>query len=282
MDIEKLNIQANLQFILELPAVYEGPLSKVYKAQDLTLNRTVGIKEVELQNLTKQERSTLQSEIHVWCDYASRTSKMPQIFFTFSDRSKLYIIMQWLEGETLRSLINKGKLSFYQKLSYSIQLCDALVPIHRRRMQHRDLKPENIQIAQNQQLYLMDFNISAAVPHVGTGTSGYLAPECSGISLQNSAAKVDVFSIGVIMYELFTGAIPVFGLDYACEPADPDWALFINPSQKQPELPKELDSIIRKCMALQWQNRYPDAGAIQRELIKLQKGFRAQGGRHGS
>lgn len=273
-----LEAKSQMRYLLELPAIYEGPLSKVYRAQDLSLNRTVCVKEVDFGHLSQKEKNTLQSEITVWCDYARKTMKMPQFFYTFQANKKSYIIMQWIEGRTLRSLIDEGGTGFRRNLDYAIQLCDALAPIHRERKQHKDLKPENIQIAYDNQLYLMDFNISAAVPHTGTGTDGYIAPECSGISLQSGASRVDVYAIGVIMYELFTGCIPVFGLDYVCDSRDKDWQFFVKPSEKNTELPQQLDNIIGRCMALQWKARYPDAAAVARDLRTLKKTFKNQRG----
>lgn len=276
-----LKAQASLKYLLELPAVYEGSLSKVYRAQDLSLNRTVCVKEIDCTKFSRKERSTLQSEITVWCDYARKTMKMPQFFYTFEADNKSYIVMQWIEGKTLRSAMEEKKTGFWQKLDYCIQLCDALAPIHRERKQHKDLKPENIQIANDHRIYLMDFNISAAVPHVGTGTDGYLAPERSGISLQSSACRVDIFAIGVIMYELFTGCIPVFGLDYVCEPQDKEWQFYVKPSEKTTGLPAGLDRIIERCMALQWKDRYPDAAAVGRDLRNIKKTLKNQGGKKG-
>lgn len=265
-----LNLKVETQFLLELPPVYTGPCSRVYRAQDLSLGRTVGVKEVDLRQLSRQERRTLGSEVNVWCDYACRTAKMPQIYARFQAGETLYIVMQWIEGHTLRALLEEGNLTFGQKMSFAIQLCDALAPLHAARRQHRDIKPENIQISRRDQLYLIDFNISSAVPHQGVGTDGYLAPECSGLSRQPGAGRVDVFAIGVILYELFTGEMPIFGLDYAAEPQDTAWQLFVMPSEKNPQIRPELDRIIARCMALQWKDRYDGAGAIGRDLRKLQ------------
>lgn len=269
MESKHLSIQTTAQFILEMPPVYEGPLSRIYRAQDLNLKRTVGIKEVEIRDLTQVEKSTLRSEINVWCDYASKSSRLPQILNAFTDKDRFYIVMQWIDGRTLRDLIMAEELVLSQKISLAIQLCDALAPIHRSRKQHRDLKPENIQVTRERKLYLMDFNISAAIPHAGVGTEGYLAPECCGLSNQTGTSRVDVFAIGVILYEMFTGSIPVFGLDYLCNYGDTEWQVFVRPSEKNPDLPAKLDEIVERCMKLQWKDRYPDAAAISRALKSL-------------
>jgi serine/threonine-protein kinase len=245
----------------------------------MTLHRTVGIKEVDLSGLNPAQRRTLFSEVGVWCEYAAFSDRIPHIYTAFQQGQKYYIIMQWIEGETLRKKMESGRLTYEEKLDLSIQLCNALSPIHRKNgRQHKDLKPENLQITRQGKLYLLDFNISAAVPHLGIGTNGYLAPERAGFSQQAGAGRLDIFAIGVILYELFTDAIPIFGLDYVCAPTDRDWQLFCRPAQKNPQIPDKLDAIICKCMNLIWQNRYPDAGAIARELIQLQRQSRGKGG----
>lgn len=284
MDTKKIRIKSTMEYVLEFPPVHEGPCSKVYKAQDLSLKRTVGIKEVDCSKLDRRVRQTVKSEINVWCDYACKTNRLPQIFYYHEEGDKYYIIMQWIEGKSLRECMKSEKLSFNMKLNYCLQLCDALAPIHKERKQHKDLKPENIMIASDRfgpRLYLLDFNISAAVPHVKVGTSGYLAPELDEISDSTDTKRVDVFAIGTIMYELFTGVRPAFGVDYVSNNAwDKKWYDFKKPSSENPELPEKLDKIIEKCMALNPDDRYRNASEIAYDLRPLSKAKKKNGGEH--
>jgi len=274
-----LNFQFNARFALEEPPVYSSETTKVYKAQDMTLNRTVGIKEVNLSSMNQAQRRTLLSEVQVWCDYATLSDRIPHVYMAFQQGNSYYIVMEWIPGETLRKKLDAQNLSFDQKLDYALQLCSAVGPIHRKNgRQHKDLKPENLQIDGRGKLYLLDFNISAAVSRQGVGTDGYLAPEMAGISRQTGAGRVDVFAIGVMLNELFTGSIPVFGLDYVCDLEDTQWQMFLRPAEKNPDIPQRLDEIICKCMNLRWQDRYPDANAIFRDLQQFQRQNRNKGG----
>ncbi len=285
MDTENtklLSANINVQFLLEMPPVYSGTLTKVYRAQDINLRRTVGIKEVDLQKLSKKERDTISSEICVWIDYAAISAKLPQILAAFESKGKEYIVMQWIEGKTLRKHIEEGGITLKQAINYMIQLCDALAPIHQKRRQHKDLKPENIQITKEDTLYLLDFNISAAIPHTGVGTDGYLAPECCGLSKQNGTSRVDVYAIGVILYELLTGISPAFGVDFVCDPEDNKWQFFKLPSEYVPGLPQQLDEIVEKCMALQAGDRYENASAVGRKLRNIKILDIRRGEKHGS
>lgn len=269
MDTERLEIPYKAHLLLETPPIYEGYYSKVYRAQDLELRRTVGVKAVDYQTLPRADQRSLLSEVTVWCDYAAKSKKMPQIFNGLRYGGKYYLIMQWIEGQTLRTHLDRGDYSPGEKLNIALQLCEALTPIHRMRKQHRDLKPENLQIDRNGQLYLLDFNIASSIPHVGVGTDGYLAPEVGGISAQSNTTRVDIFSLGVILYEMFTGCIPVFGMDYVCAPTDQIWQVFAEPREKDPGIPLRLNEIIRKCMALQSRDRYQNAQAVQRDLRQV-------------
>ena len=277
---KKLRITSAMEYILEQPPVYEGTRSKVYKAQDLSLKRTVGIKEVDCSGLDRRTRQMMKSEINVWCDYACKTNRLPQIFYYLEEGDKYYIVMQWIEGKTLRKCMEQGNLNFNMKLDYCLQLCEALAPIHKERKQHKDLKPENIMVTSDRRLYLLDFTISAAVPHVKIGTSGYLAPELSEISDNTDTSKADVFAIGTIMYELFTGMLPIFGMEYVCENArDSRWEYFEKPTDKVPELPEKLDEIIEKCMALNPKERYRNASEIAYALRPLGRAKKNHGGK---
>jgi serine/threonine-protein kinase len=277
-----IKIQFCGQYVTEEPPVYQSGISTIYKAQDMNLHRTVGIKVVDLSGMNQAQRRTLLSEVGVWCDYATLSDRIPHIYAALEQAGKFYIIMQWVPGRTLRQELESGLLSFDQKLDLAIQLCNAMAPIHRKNgRQHKDLKPENLQITEKGKLYLLDFNISAAVSHQGVGTDGYLAPERAGFSQQPGSGRLDVFAIGVILYEMFTGAIPFFGMDYLCDLTDRKWQMFSRPREKDPTIPEKLDNIICKCMNLLWQERYPDAGAIARDLIQLQRMNRGKGGNRG-
>lgn len=267
------------RYRLSLPPIYEGNLSTVYKAWDMALNRWAAVKEVPLRGLSPKDVKAMESEVTVACQLGERCEHVPQVFDRFRQRSGpeeyLYLVTQWIEGVSLRSLMRGEPLSDEEKLDLACQLCELTAQLHRERRQHRDLRPENLQVVRRggrRQLWLLDFNLTAAVPRIGRGTAGYLAPEQSGISSQAGAERVDVFAIGVILYELFTGIIPMYGYHYLEDRGSGAWAKFIPPSGSgMGSVPEGLDPIVTKCMQLDWRQRYRDAGQIARDLRRLRR-----------
>lgn len=285
----KLKATCELQYQLEIPPIYKGVASTVYRAMDLTFARRVAIKEIPLKTMSKNDSRALRSEVNTYCQCGALSNHIPQIYNQFEQNGNLYIVMQWVQGRSLREVLDEDKrgvknLCYDDKLNLAIQLCQILEPIHKNKIQHRDLRPENLQVVGSDysrlQMWLLDFNISAAVPRREQGSMGYLAPELSGISsLPGIGGKsVDVFAIGVIMYEMFTGDLPFYGDHYYnTAPNDIEWTQFIKPSELNPQLPPMLDNIIEKCMRLNWRERYTNAGQIGRELELLRKkGGRSQ------
>lgn len=259
----------NLEYELQLPPVYEGRLSNVYCAQDLHMNRMVAIKEVLLQGLSHKDQQTLKSEISRCCECGTWGDHVPQIYTQFEQNDCLYLVMQWIQGKTLEHVLKEDHLNFAEKLDLAMQICNVVAPMHRNKVQHRDLKPANLQVDSWRRVWLMDFNITAAVPHQGIGSGIYMAPEQAGYSCQAGSGRVDVFAIGVILYEMFTGVAPIIGINYSGDPQDSKWQYFEAPSTKDPQLPQELDNIIIQCMRLNWKERYADAGQILGALKRL-------------
>lgn len=275
METKTLVTTQALTYRLRLPPVYEGSQSKVYQATDPALNRMVAIKEVPLRGLSPQQKRALRSEVNSYCQCGTWCEHVPQIYHQFEQNDTLYLVMQWVPGRTLRAVLDEGGLSFDNKLELALQLCRILEPMHQDKRQHRDLRPENLQVAQRRgrrQLWLLDFNIAAQVPRLNRGTPGYLAPELTGASVKAGSGRVDVFAIGVILYEMFTGVLPLYGQDYyAAAPDAAEWADFTAPSVYNKQLPKALEEIIVKCMQLDQEKRYENAGQIAGALARLRR-----------
>lgn len=265
------------RYRLSLPPVYEGNLSTVYKARDMALNRWAAVKEVPLSGLSPKDVKALESEVTVACRLGEQCEHVPQVFARFRQRrgpkEYLYLVTQWIDGESLRSVMHEGSLNDAEKLDLARQLCDLTAQLHQKGYQHRDLRPENLQVARRngrRQLWLLDFNLTAAVPRVGRGTAGYLAPEQTDASAPAGAGRVDIFAIGVILYELFTGIVPIPDYHYLQDSDGKAWAKFVPPSQSgKGSVPEGLDPIVTKCMRLDWRQRYPNAHQIARDLRRL-------------
>ncbi len=256
--------------------------STVYKGQDLELNRSVCIKIINLKNghssITKDyERALL--EIKALISVSELTTHVPVIYEVFFDRDKalLYIIMQWINGKTLaQKLSDVSPVGF---LDYIEKLCSILEKLEHQKLSHKDIKPSNIIITSDDDVFLIDFNLSISTPNQVEGTPYYKAPEMDINSPSLSRSKVDIFSIGIIMYEYFTGKIPVRGVDYAVQSrrrntSNLEWEVFVNPKELVPELEPCIDEMITKCMKLDPKHRFRDSRELKRAIISAKRTIR--------
>ncbi len=198
----------------------KGGFGAVYKAIDMQFaNRIVAIKEMSQQNLGpqelldatnifKHEAMLLASLIH---------PNLPRIYEQFTDQGRWYLVMDFIEGETLEEYIFKvvgGKLSVDKVLSIGIQLCTVLEYLHNRQQPviFRDLKPANIMLTPLGHMYLIDFGIARhfkpgqSKDTSALGSTGYAAPEQYGKS--QTTPRADIYSLGVTLHELLTGINP--------------------------------------------------------------------------
>lgn len=265
----------------------ETNFSMIYKAQDLELNRDVCIKSVKIDGKNpgeieeKLQRAML--EVRAMVEVSDKTIYIPNIFSTHFDKEKstLYIIMQWIEGSNLGDKMNVPEMQF---VKWMISLCDILSIMERRNLYHKDIKPGNIMIDSNNQLFLIDFNISVSTPNTIEGTPYYKAPEMEYDSDYMGREKVDIFAIGVILYEYFTGQVPKKPENYARNSrlGEFKWDVFVQPIEKDPGMPKLINDIIIKCMKLDPKDRYYNSGELKRDLIKAERGLRNERSRKAS
>ena len=151
-------------------AAHVTPNSRLYEAQDLTLNRTVALKKVKISGTGRREiegnyRRALQ-EVKTMVQISENTVKLPNIFCTWYEEqaAELFIVMQWIGGETLAKKMERT-LSPVLFIKWMRELCQILDVMAVRGFVHKDIKPENIMFDKNNDLYLIDFNISVSVPN---------------------------------------------------------------------------------------------------------------------
>jgi eukaryotic-like serine/threonine-protein kinase len=193
---------------------------------------------------------------------------------TAQRKSRVYIAMEYFEGESLRAKMRDGAtLPVPVALDYVRQIGEALVYIHSHDVVHRDLKPENILINSQGELKIMDFGIALdrlarrltfAGRSSGFGTPDYMAPE--QVSGQRGDERSDIYALGTIFFELITGTVPFSGLDMvktmrAKERADPQ-----APSAFRADIDPHLEEIILHAIERLPQNRYPSAEAMLQDL----------------
>jgi tRNA A-37 threonylcarbamoyl transferase component Bud32 len=246
----------------------EGGEGKIYKAEDLAVNRYVAIKELPLHRKNREEALKEARAI-------ARIShpNVVSLYDIIEAENKIYLIMEYVEGATLREILNElHYLDFQAALGIFIQTALAVEFAHNHGILHLDIKPENILVSPEGRVKLTDFGIAQFIsesPETDKikGSTHYLAPEA--LKGHYSTAS-DVFALGVVLYEMLAGENPFFSYD-------PEESfrkiLEYNPSlisSIRKDIPEEFDSILAKALAKQPGRRYKD---VTRFRIKVERFF---------
>ena len=256
-------------------ASHVTPNSELYKALDIALGRTVALKKVMIQGNTPREKQEnlkrAQQEVKTMVQIGELTAKIPNIYGTFYDEKEnaLFIVMQWISGETLADKMKRGT-SLSLVLRWMQELCQILDVMSKKNFQHKDIKPENIMFNQNNDLYLIDFNISVSVPNQMEGTMYYKAPEMDFGSTTVARDKADMFSVGVMMYQFVTGRVPMRMVDYDCyDPTSGKWDFFKEAIAEKPDMNVNLNRMITRLMAYSPKDRYRNYSELINDIKKL-------------
>lgn len=260
--------------------------STLYKGTDVLFNRKVAVKVIDLgMSFSNKELSRAKNEVSALSQIGDMSLRVPCVLDMHYDgeKKKLYIVMQWVNGETLRKKIDeKNDMSLTMKspgefIQWMIQLADILSFMERRGFYHNDIKPDNVIIDKANELHLIDFNLTISRNTMNEGTPGFIAPEFLS-HLEVRKDKADMFSIGVIMYEFFTGKFPEFGLDYGIgggfmdeSSEQKEWDVFVEPKQVQPDVPDSINKLIVRLMKRIPSNRFNNYSELKKELIKAKK-----------
>ncbi len=258
----------------------ESSLGALYQALDHQLGRKVAVKCVEIPGETKaQQAANLRlayAEVSAMIRVSEAAMQTPRVLDTYYDTQKgiFYIVMEWVQGQALRELMRSPEPRFKRWMT---ELCTILEAMQRQRPQvyHKDIKPDNIMIRQvDDRLMLIDFNISCSLPRQEEGTLHYRAPEMTAMLTTPSRDKVDIFSIGVMLYEYFTGSVPVMGTDYARNRMRGPlvWDTFVAPKEKNPAISQGINDLIVRCMQLDPKARYASMGDLKRDIQRWMRG----------
>ena len=249
----------------------EGGMANVYLAQDTILERKVAVK-VLRGDLASDEKFVRRFQREALAASSLNHPNVVQMYDVGEDDGNFYIVMEYIEGRTLKQLIKKrGKLTFSEVVDIMLQLTEGMSHAHDAYIIHRDIKPQNVLILDNGLVKITDFGIAMALnssqltqTNSVMGSVHYLPPEQA--SGKGSTIKSDVYSLGILMYELLTGKLPFKG-ENAVEIAlkhmkDPLPSL----RREIDDLPQSIENIIIKATAKNPKNRYNNAREMYDDL----------------
>ncbi|NUN69912.1 MAG: protein kinase [Bacteroidetes bacterium] len=253
------------------PLIGQGGMGKVYRATDTLTKRSVALKVLHPELTADPEnkrRLKAEGELLSSFDHPN----IVKVFAIGESEGRGYIAMEFLPGGTLKErLTAEHPLPLERIKEYIGQVCDGLQEVHRHGTVHRDLKTGNLMLGEKGRVRLMDFGLSKSplvttMTSLGTvlGTLGYVAPE--QVTGGDVDARTDIFSLGVIMYELLTNRLPFNGeneiaLIHAIFNTVPP-----PPSSLRPDLPAGWDAVVMKCLARDTAERYGSAEQVAEEL----------------
>lgn len=254
-----------------IKSIGEGGMANVYLAQDTILNRKVAIK-VLRGDLATDEKFIRRFQREALAASSLSHPNIVEMYDVGEDNGNYYIVMEYVEGRTLKQLLKKrGTLTLPEVIDIMLQLTDGIAHAHDSYIIHRDLKPQNIMIADDGAIKITDFGIAMALNSTQLtqtnsvmGSVHYLPPEQA--SGKGSTTKSDIYSMGILFFELLTGKLPFKG-ENAVEIALKHMKDPIPSVRKiNPNIPQSIENIVLKSTAKNPKNRYNDVKEMYNDL----------------
>ncbi len=249
-----------------------GGMATVYKAVQKSLDRQVAIKELKkAYHADEQIVRRFERESRV---AASLQHENIVHIYDYWKKPAYCIVMEYVDGANLADVIEKiGALPIDVGIMIAIQVCHALDYAHMRGLIHRDIKPSNIMIKRNGEVKLMDFGIaqsrnleSLTMPGTLIGTPAYMSPE--QVLGQPLDARSDIFSFGIVLYEVLTGVKPFADEEGRSVSAKILKDKFLPPRRINSDIPRGLQRLIKKCLRKKPKRRYDSMLAVEKKLGK--------------
>ena len=255
---------------IDAPVARSG-MASIFKATDLRDNRIVALKiphpDLEADPILfdrfKREAAIGQKLNH------------PKVMHVFDDekRSRIYMVMEWCEGRLLRQILDEGRISQERAIRIAGSVLEALEYIHANGVAHRDLKPENIMVDDEGNLKLIDFGIAGDTAArrltyanftATLGTPNYISPD--QVKGKRGDGRSDLYSVGVILYEMLTGKLPFSGPTPMAAMNERLLNHPVPPRVADPSVSPQLQEVIYRALERDPRNRYPSAHEFRHDL----------------
>jgi non-specific serine/threonine protein kinase len=256
----------------------EGGMGIVYLAEDTKLDRIVAIKSLP-QRIASNSEERERFKIEAKAAAALNHQNIMTIYSIEEKDDQLFIVMEYIDGQELKEEVRSKKLEVVRVLNIAVQIAEGLQAAHNKNIVHRDIKAGNIMVTSDGQVKIMDFGLakvqgSEQLTREGTtiGTAAYMSPEQA--SHKEVDTRSDIWSFGVILYEMLAGKLPFKG-DY--EAAILYDIVHANPESLKsvkPEVPEKLSEIVDRCLEKDKSKRYQTVSEIIEDLKSLQSDSR--------
>jgi serine/threonine-protein kinase len=256
-----------------------GASGTVYVAWDGTLRRRVALKIFRGSFVdAPDERARWLREARIAASLTAR--EIVAIYDIGEHDGQVFIAMELVDGPSLRDELRRGPLPLARALAVAHDVASALMRAHEAHVIHRDLKPENLRLDQQDRVRVLDFGLAISVEAdasvrgearegegIGAGTRGYMAPE--QVRGERASPQSDVFSLGVVLYEMLTGFLPfeTGSADAYLEAVE--HARYERPSSRNRAVPPEVDALVARCLAFDARKRFSSAGELREALARL-------------